>query len=180
MKKFILLVLTSVMFFVPVVSYAETSKNVNQAVQKGEQATQKMGWVKKGDSWYYFIDGVMQKDYVRVNGRDYYLGNDGVMRTGWIEDGKDRWVYANPDGSLKTGWVKEGNKWYYIHRGLMATGWVRNDTGWYYMNPNGTMKTGWLQESGNWYYLKSDGAMATGKHLINGTWYSFKDNGVML
>ncbi|WP_061342913.1 lysozyme [Clostridium botulinum] len=53
------------------------------------------GWYKDGDNWYY-------------------LNDEGVMQTGWLEDKDGRWYYLDSNGAMKTGWLKDNDKWYYL------------------------------------------------------------------
>lgn len=53
------------------------------------------GWYKDGDNWYY-------------------LNDEGIMQTGWIEDKDGRWYYLDESGTMKTGWLKDKDKWYYL------------------------------------------------------------------
>ena len=107
----------------------------------------------------------------------YYLGADGVMRTGWQQVG-GTWYHLSGNGVMRTGWQKIGTAWYYLGAdGVMRTGWQKIDQTWYYLASSGAMVTGWLQQGGTWYYLDSTGAMATGTRQINGAWSSFSSSG---
>src|SRR5690348_11461562 len=92
MKKAILPVLMSAMFVVPAVSHAENQEAVKQLTPKTEQAMQKTGWVKEGNTWYFY-------------------DQNGVKQTGWIENGN---FYLNADGTMKTGWLQDKGKWYHF------------------------------------------------------------------
>ena len=61
----------------------------------------------------------MAKGYLYINGKQYYFGDDGVMRTGWVQgfyaDGvTDFWTYQLSSGESAQGWQKIGGKWYYF------------------------------------------------------------------
>ena len=55
----------------------------------------------------------------------YYFGTDGVMKTGWVQDGKTWYFMDKKSGVMKTGWIQDG-KWYFMDKktGAMKTGWV--------------------------------------------------------
>ena len=42
-------------------------------------------------------DGVMQTDWIQVDGHWYYMNADGIMQTGWIQL-KGIWYYLKPSG----------------------------------------------------------------------------------
>ncbi|PDX97178.1 glucan-binding protein, partial [Bacillus pseudomycoides] len=74
MKKAILPVLMSAMFVVPAVSHAENQEAVKQLTPKTEQAMQKTGWVKEGNTWYFYDQNSVKKTgWLKDNGTWYYL-----------------------------------------------------------------------------------------------------------
>lgn len=66
--------------------------------------------------------GYMQRGWIFVNGRWYYLGTDGKMQRGWVHlDGKWYYLGQNPDGAMMQGWVQISGAWYYFYNdGTMA------------------------------------------------------------
>ncbi|WP_314159896.1 CHAP domain-containing protein [uncultured Gemella sp.] len=157
----------------------------------------KNGWVKEGNTWYYYNQGIMVRNAWQGN---YWLGSDGKMATNtWVDN--DRY-YVGADGSWdknakkqeekKQGWKKEGNSWYYYHQGQMVknawvgsywlgtdgkmvtNSWVDNDR--YYVGANGVWekdkkkeekKRGWKKENNVWYYYNEDGTLARNKWTGN-------------
>ena len=59
-------------------------------------------------------DGKTVKGWYNDNGTWYYLNDEGIMQTGWVQDKDGRWYYLNNDGSMKTGWFQDQDKWYYL------------------------------------------------------------------
>lgn len=54
-------------------------------------------WVCTDGKWYYIDkNGYMVTD-AWVD--DYYVDHDGVMKTGWVNDGEDKWFYFYSDGT---------------------------------------------------------------------------------
>ena len=113
----------------------------------------KNGWVKEGNTWYYYNQGIMARNAWQGN---YWLGSDGKMATNsWVDN--DRY-YVGADGSWdknakrqeekKQGWKKEGNSWYYYHQGQIT-------------------KNAWVGS----YWLGADGKMATSSWVDNGRYY---------
>ena len=75
----------------------------------------KQGWVKEGNTWYYFENGTIARN--KWIGSTYWVGADGKMATSsWVDNGR---YYVGPNGAWvkdakkpvekKQGWVKEGN-----------------------------------------------------------------------
>ncbi|PGV91989.1 glucan-binding protein, partial [Bacillus cereus] len=85
MKKVILPVLMSAMVIVPAVSHAEKQDNVKQTTAKAEQTIQQSGWVKVGDTWYFY-------------------DQKGMKKTGWLQDG-GKWYYFDGNGKMQTGHI---------------------------------------------------------------------------
>ncbi|MEC1970592.1 NlpC/P60 family protein, partial [Bacillus cereus] len=96
----------------------------------------------------------------------------------------DKWYYLDAEGVMKTGWYQDGEKWFYLDpsaEGAKKVGWAEVNGKWYYLDPttDGSMKTGWVQVNGQWYYLDGNkgGMMVTGQVDIDGKTYVFADDG---
>ena len=128
-------------------------------------------WVKEGNKYYHYTNGVKDKGWYRDTGRWFFLDKKtGEKKIGWVLDG-GKWYYLDAYGVMKTGWVKLGPTWYYLaSSGAMKTGWLKDGANWYYLASSGAMKTGWVKVGTKWYYLYSSGKMA----------YSTKINGYRL
>lgn len=183
------------------VTYVDAA-TFGSAVPKTATSSQsgKTGWVKKGQYWYYYKNGVKQTGFIKLGAakRTFYLGSNGAMRTGWkkinnymyyfnsegvMQTGwityKNNKYYLQNNGKMKTGWLKYKGAWYYLQKsGKMKIGWLRLGSTYYYLQKNGKMKTGWLKDTdGHWYYLNSEGAMVTGRKTIGGVSYYFTKYG---
>ncbi len=93
------------------------------------------------------------------------------------------WYQLNEDGTARSGWIDEGGQRFYgdeDHVGRLSVGWRSIDGKWYYFYDNGAMATGWLEYNGNTYYLYEDGSMAEGTAKIDGIIYSFDESGALL
>ena len=66
------------------------------------------GWLEDSDGKWYFLnsEGIMLKGWQRIHGESYYLGLNGVMRTGWYQEGSNKLYYLGADGIMKTGVVE--------------------------------------------------------------------------
>ena len=170
----------------------------NKNAKKPEE--KKQGWVKEGNSWYYYHQGQMVKNAWVGS---YWLGSDSKMATNSWVDNDRYYVGANgvwekdkkkEDKKLeekKRGWKKENNVWYYYNEdGTLARNkWQGN----YWLGSDGKLVTNaWVDN--NRYYVGSNGAwdkdkkkedpVPTGKHTgwvkSGSTWYYFNAQGQMV
>lgn len=120
-------------------------------------------WVWLNNNWCVKVNEDWQYNWFFDHQNWYFMGNDGYMQTGWIND-SGTYYYCKPD------------------TGEMLTGWLWDDTynSWYYLSPtNGSMVTGWLHDNDSEYYLKPNGKMAHNEYIQDGgmTKYWLADNG---
>lgn len=66
-------------------------------------------WVKDGDNWYYYKNGIMQTGWLKLGAAYYYLGSDGVMQTGWLQQ-NGLWYYLDDKGVMAVGKVFIGEQ----------------------------------------------------------------------
>ena len=119
----------------------------------------KNGWVKEGNTWYYYNQGIMVRNAWQGN---YWLGSDGKMAiSAWVDNGR---YYVGPNGA----WVKDAKKQEAPKPAEKKQGWRKENNVWYYYNEDGTLaRNKW---AGN-YWLGSDGKMATNAWVDNGRYY---------
>ena len=119
----------------------------------------KNGWIKEGNTWYYYKNGALARNKWVGN---YWLGTDGKMATSsWVDndryyvDGNGAWVKdAKRPEVKKNGWVKEGSTWYYYENGALARNkWIGN----YWLGADGKMATNAWIDNGR-YYVDGNGA----------------------
>ena len=110
-------------------------------------------WVLEDDGWYcYDKEGEAYEDEFCLSyGKEYYMGDDGLMVTdSWVEY-DDATYYVGSDGS------KTINDWRYL---------VPEDSD---------------EDEAEWFYFGSKGAMVkSAKKVINGSTYYFNSEGYML
>ncbi|MGN2339457.1 glycoside hydrolase family protein [Clostridium cagae] len=104
-------------------------------------------------NWKWCVQGEDEKvikGWYEDNRTWYYLNDEGVMQTGWIEDKDGRWYYLDSNGSMKTGWLKDKDKWYYLepnstgYKGEMYCNYTSNIEGKSYtFNSTGA----WVEDS---------------------------------
>ena len=140
------------------------------------------GWKQIGGTWYYFESSCgyrVTNGWQRINGKMYYFGDDGIMRTGWVDDGTGM-RFCDSEGALVTGWEKVDGRWYYFessHGYRAANSWQRIDGKMYYFDEDGSMHTGWHEDGGGVRFCDySTGELAVGKKKIDGNWYYFESS----
>ena len=72
-----------------------------------ENGTRVTGWLKPGNSWYYFNPserGLAVTDWADINGKYYLFGTDGRMLTGWQAWGGNWYYLDSTQGTMYTGW----------------------------------------------------------------------------
>ena len=52
-----------------------------------------LGWVKKGNNWYYVTKKGYHTGWAKINNLFYYFNKDGVMQTGFIKD-HGKWYFC--------------------------------------------------------------------------------------
>lgn len=117
-------------------------------------------WQDIDGSRYWLGDnGVRRTGWQTIEGKRYYLGTDGIMVTGWQTIDGVRY-YLDSDGALYSGWLEDAGTRYYLKEdGTLQTGWLEQKEGTYYLNENGNPHTGWLELDGNTYYLDETGVV---------------------
>ena len=119
----------------------------------------KQGWVKEGNTWYFYHQGQITKNAWVGS---YWLGADGKMATSsWVDSGR---YYVGANGV----WDKNAKKPEAPKPVEKKQGWKKENNVWYYYNEDGTLaRNKW---AGN-YWLGSDGKMATSAWVDNGRYY---------
>ena len=119
----------------------------------------KQGWVKEGNTWYYFENGAVARN--KWIGSTYWVGADGKMATSaWVDNGR---YYVGVNGA----WVKDAKKPEAEKPVEKKQGWKKEGTAWYYYHQGQIVKNAWVGS----YWLGSDGKMATSAWVDNGRYY---------
>ena len=119
----------------------------------------KQGWVKEGNTWYYFENGALARN--KWISSTYWVGADGKMATSaWVDNGR---YYVGVNGA----WVKDAKKPEETKPVEKKQGWAKEGTAWYYYNQGQIVKNSWVGS----YWLGSDGKMATSAWVDNGRYY---------
>ena len=119
----------------------------------------KQGWVKEGNTWYYFENGSIARN--KWIGSTYWVGADGKMAiSSWVDNGR---YYVGANGA----WVKDAKKPETPKPVEKKQGWAKEGTAWYYYHQGQIVKNAWVGS----YWLGSDGKMATSAWVDNGRYY---------
>ena len=119
----------------------------------------KQGWVKEGNTWYYFENGSVARN--KWIGSTYWVGADGKMAiNSWVDNGR---YYVGANGV----WVKAAKKPETPKPVEKKQGWAKEGTAWYYYHQGQIVKNAWVGS----YWLGSDGKMATSAWVDNGRYY---------
>ena len=119
----------------------------------------KQGWVKEGNTWYYFENGSVARN--KWIGSTYWVGADGKMATNsWVDNGR---YYVGANGA----WDKNAKKQEAPKPEVKKQGWVKENNDWFYYENGTLVKNKW---AGN-YWLGADGKMATSSWVDNGRYY---------
>jgi hypothetical protein len=57
-------------------------------------------WKQDNIGWWYTEGSSWSVGWRLVDGKWYYFGQDGYMKTGWLQDINGEWYYLNSDGSM--------------------------------------------------------------------------------
>lgn len=155
------------------------------------------GWEGQGQSRrYYLADGTYVVDaWHTVDGLRYRFDGDGHPRTGWYDEGSNRYYLDPSTGAARTGWLDLAGQRFYLDpaSGALKVGWAdvdgqrfwlrRSDNAW---GPKGSVGSGWLTENGQTYFLRRAnspwgprGSMGRGWLNDGGTWYHLSGSGAM-
>lgn len=112
-------------------------------------------WNLEDDGWYcYDKDGdVYENEFCLYEGKEYYVGDDGLMVTGeWVET-EDGLFYIGEDGT------KTINTWMDL---IPEDGDEDDETERFYFGTKGKITTGKKVIGGQTYYFNEDGEMLSG------------------
>ena len=146
---------------------AGNSGSSSSATGPGSSATV-VGPVQTARTTYAAQNDVGWKE---INGFWYYINAENVPVTDWLYGIDGKWYYLGQDGIRKTGWALVDGKWYFLNLtdGSMTTGFLLLNQQWYLFNPDGSMATGWAKDpAGNWRYLSENGIMLIGATTPDG------------
>lgn len=176
------------------IANAGTKSTTSQAT-KTTTSTAQTGWVKTGNTWFYYENGAKKTGWVTWNGQWYYLQtttdarginkrNLGAMVTG-LHGVDGKMYHFNTSGAMSVGWFQldGGQSWHYARSdgSVVVNDWqLINDKWYFFQGAPGQMTTGWLEIGGTWYYFTAEGDMVAGDRYVDGRWHRFSDSGAWL
>lgn len=143
----------------------------------GPEGSMGKGWVNGyGDpAKDYFFDretGKMARDCkLVIDGKTYFFGSDGAVKTGWVNDGGYRFfIDSETYDFLQDGIFKIDGRYFYLRPEGSPWG------------PAGSMGSGWIREYGdpayNYFFDRTDGHMyMDGIFEVDGDSYYFRPEG---
>ena len=119
-------------------------------------------WMLEDDGWYcYDKEGEAWEDEFCLSyGKEYYMGDDGLMVTSSWVDYEENTYFVGSDGS------KTISDWRFL---VPEDADEDEDEEWFYFDTKGRMVTGKKVIDGKTYYFNEDGVMLTG-------WVSYSDS----
>ena len=156
-------------------------------------------WAAEEDGICYHQNGKRLTGWQKIDGRQYYFNEAGVLQFGWFRtDGK--WYYSNSAGILfNDGWkVIDGKLYYFNEKGVMLNGWHTIDGQQYCFAPAGYLYTDgwwkgyefddcgvytgrgrytWHRNNVGWWYGNASGYAKKETLWIDGKEYRFDGNG---
>ena len=145
-----------------------------------ESFAMQIRWIELEDGRYYLgEDGIRRTGWQTIQDKRYYLGDDGAMVTGWLEQ-ESGMMYLNEQGNPHTGWLElEDGKYYLNENSIRQYGWLELDENRYYLDEDGRLHTGWLELEEGKYYLSEDGIPQTGWQTVGEHVYYLDETGIM-
>ena len=136
-------------------------------------------WVTLEDGRYYLgDDGVRRTGWQTIYDKRYYLGESGAMVTGWLEQPSGM-MYLNSHGNPHTGWLELEDGTYYLdENSIRQYGWLELDEKRYFLDVAGRLHTGWLEQEEGKYYLSEEGIPQTGWQTIDENVYYMDEPGI--
>ncbi len=161
-------------------TWAQDESGNSYHLNKGGYAD--TGWLKTDDGATYYLgsDGIRRTGRTEIDGKVYYFEGDGRMAVGWTDIGDTRYHF-DENGVLTVGWFTDadGSKYYFFEDGTMAHSWLELDGKKYFPGQDGILDIGWTRINGDQYYFLEDGSMALGEQVIDGKTYVFGDDGIL-
>lgn len=122
------------------VTRAEVSSMLHRLIKLTIHPATSQGWAQNDDGQYlYYKDSMALAGWQLLNHKKYFFHPDGILKTGWVEDGDNRRYY--PGNRASSGWQDIDNKRYYFTTdGLLVAGkWKKIKTKWYYFYADGAL-----------------------------------------
>ncbi len=132
----------------------------------------------EGDCYYINESGMVQTEPTEINGVTYNFSDDGVVVTGWLENGEDKY-YVYSDGSLAKGIIAlNGMNYAFGEDGKLLYGLQTIDGQTVYAGADGSLATGLIAIGDSVYCFDENCFMVTGlREIADGVFYYFGEDG---
>lgn len=72
-------------------------------------------WTSAGSNWIFLVNGTPYTGWlIDTDGKHYYFDQDGIMQTGWLDDGGKRY-YLDADGIMQIGDITVDGEMYHLN-----------------------------------------------------------------
>lgn len=137
-------------------------------------------WVKSGArKKYRYANGTYAKNvWLKISGKIYYFGANGICRTGWIEY-KNQKYYAASNGKvyIKKWLTEDGDRYYFQSSGICARyKWLKVGKKEYFFLKSGKMaQNKMFAYQGKYYYVDKNGQKAAKRWIMKGGKFYYFD-----
>ena len=145
------------------------------------KAQEKNGWSIENNETYYYENDIKISGFKEIEGKIYFFSYiNSALKTGWQHlEGKA--FYLNEDGTINQGWKEiEKEKYYFGNDGFALKGFqeIEGKT-YFFSNVNNILKKDWQCLNNNYFYLTQEGEVLFGSQTIEGRNYLFDNNGFL-
>lgn len=85
-------------------------------------------WTSSGSNWMFLVNGAPYTGWLTdTDGKRYFFNTDGIMQTGWVDDGGKRY-FMDLDGIMQTGYITTEGKSYELLEDGSLKGYTEEKT----------------------------------------------------
>ena len=139
------------------------------------------GFTSRDGKTYYYHNYRRMSGWINLSGAKYLADADGVIQTGWYNDGTYTY-YLNPSagGLSSVGFADiDGNRYYFDENGYLRIGLLNIGEQYYYADATGVLHKGFVTLEDGIRYFDDEYVMHTGLTEVGGKLYYLGDNGIM-
>lgn len=97
----------------------------------------------------------------------YFMNDEGVMQTDWIQDKDGSWYYMNSSGIMQVGWIQLKGIWYYLEKNSNGS------MGRAYMNCTSTIDGKEYNFDNNCHMIENEYILSSNGAKFIGSWEGF-------
>jgi len=159
-----------------------TRVDVNHLYKDYFSLIPQQGLIARDNQTYLYCNYRRVSGWGVVDGSRYYCNADGVVQSGWFNDGVNNY-YLNPDngGAAAIGFADIGGiRYYFDENAVMRTGILVVNGQTFYADASGACQKGFVTLEDGTRYFDENYAMVTGTVQIGDQTYTFDQNGIMV